>query len=228
MKHGHTLFAFFRVGFVRRVCGLSLRLFLIPALCLCLHQTNPALAATSFGPKASFEVGFSPRGESLDIILNAIKGAKKSILVAAYSYTSKPISEALGDAHRRGVNVQVVADKKGNSSKHTAVNFLASQGVPVRINGRYAIFHHKFMVIDGCHLKTGSFNYSAAAVNRNAENVLFLRDVPDLAGMYAREWEKYWKESEEVTARIETTTKRRNNMPLTASGRQFGIKRDGE
>jgi len=105
------------------------------------------------------------------------------------------------EAHKRGVKVQVVADKKGNSSQYTAVTFLANQGVPVRLNGRYAIHHHKFMVIDGKHVETGSFNYSAAAVNKNAENVLVLRDVPELAAQYAAEWQRLWNEAEPLPAK---------------------------
>lgn len=146
----------------------------------------------------SYELGFSPNGESLQIILNSISGAKKSILVAAYSFTSKPISEALLDSHKRGVNVAVVADHKGNSTKYTAVNFLANNGVPVRLNSNYAIMHHKFMVIDGRSVQLGSFNYSAAAVNKNAENVMLLKDIPDIASRYTDEWSKLWNEGVDV------------------------------
>ena len=169
--------------------------------CLCLLPTCLSTAAAPPPSTAGYEVGFSPKGASLDIILKAIKDAEKSILVAAYSFTSKPISTALVEAHKRGIAVRVVADAKSNSGQYSAVTFLANQRVPVRLNSRYAIFHHKFMVIDDRHLETGSFNYSAAAVDKNAENVLLLRDVPELAGIYAREWEKLWNEGEEVKAR---------------------------
>jgi phosphatidylserine/phosphatidylglycerophosphate/cardiolipin synthase-like enzyme len=99
------------------------------------------------------------------------------------------------------VAVRVVADSKANKVKYSAATFLANHGVPVRLNSRYAIFHHKFMIIDKRHLETGSFNYSAAAANRNAENVLVLRDVPELAGLYAREWDRLWAEGEEAGTR---------------------------
>jgi len=116
-------------------------------------------------------------------------------LVAAYSFTSKPISEALLDAHRRGIKVSVVADQKDNKKKYSAVTFLANQDVPVRLNGNYAIHHHKFMIIDGRNVETGSFNYSAAAFEKNAENVLVLRGVPDLAKAYSQEWQRLWDEA---------------------------------
>jgi phosphatidylserine/phosphatidylglycerophosphate/cardiolipin synthase-like enzyme len=177
------------------------RIFWTLALCLCLLPACPSTAATPLPSQATYEIGFSPMGTSLSIILKAINDAEKTILVAAYSFTSKPISTALVEAHKRGVAVWVVADAKSNSGQYSAVSYLANQRVPVRVNRHYAIFHHKFMVIDGRHLETGSFNYSAAAVDKNAENVLLLRDVPEIARTYAREWEKLWKEGEEVKPR---------------------------
>ncbi len=167
---------------------------------LLVRPTSSLQAAPRSLLQGSFEVGFSPNGNALNIILNAINGAETSVLVAAYSFTSKPIATALVAAHRRGVAVRVTADAKSNSGRYSAVTFLANQGVPVRINSHYAIFHHKYIVIDDRHLETGSFNFSAAAAKSNAENVLFLRNVPELAEIYTREWEKLWNESETVHA----------------------------
>jgi phosphatidylserine/phosphatidylglycerophosphate/cardiolipin synthase-like enzyme len=80
------------------------------------------------------------------------------------------------------------------------VNFLANHKIPVRLNGRYAILHHKFMVIDGTMVQLGSLNYSAAAVNKKAENVLLLKDVPGIAAKYAAEWKRLWDEGVDVLA----------------------------
>lgn len=141
------------------------------------------------------EVAFSPNGESLQLILKGIVAAEREILVAGYSFTSKPIAEALLAAYKRGVAVRVVVDAKSNSGRYTAATFLANHEVPVRRNSNYAIMHHKFMVIDGEHVQTGSFNYSAAAVSRNAENVLMLWNTPEIAGIYTREWQRLWDEA---------------------------------
>lgn len=156
-----------------------------------------SFAATPLN-NASFEAGFSPDGNSLQLVLKAIDNAKKSIHVAAYSFTSKPIASALLSAYKRGVEVKVIADKKSNSGRYTAVTYLANNKVPVRLNGNYPIFHHKFMVIDGNTLETGSFNYSAAAANKNAENVLVLLNVPSVAATYDKEWQKLWNEATPV------------------------------
>ena len=159
----------------------------------------PAFAReNTLGPSAKFEIGFSPKKGSLGVIINGINQAKESIHVAAYAFTSKPVSLALLNAHKRGVKVFVIADKKANTSSYSAVQFLANHGVPVRLNGNYAIFHHKFMVIDKAHLQVGSFNYSSAANNKNAENVLLLMDVKPIASRYLQEWERLWVESIEI------------------------------
>ena len=170
-------------------------------ICVFWGLCAPVQATEPFPAGAGFDVGFSPQGNAEALILRGINRAEKSILVAAFSFTNRKISRALAEARKRGVKVMLVADEKSNTERYSAVTFLANQGVPVRVNGRYAIFHHKFMVIDGRHLETGSFNYSAGAVNKNAENVLILRDVPEIAGIYGREWEKLWNESEEVAPR---------------------------
>ncbi len=121
--------------------------------------------------------------------------------MAAYSFTSKPVAAALVAAKNRGVSVRVVADEKANSSQYTAITFLANKGVTVRLNGRYAIMHNKFMIVDGDTVQTGSFNYTASAVSRNAENVLLIQDAPELAAMYRGEFNRLWNESGQIESR---------------------------
>lgn len=153
-------------------------------------------ASTAINSGASYDVGFSPEGTGLQQVLTVINGAKKSIHVAAYSFTSKPIAQALLQASKRGVDVKVIADQKSNSGKYSATTYLANNKIQVKLDGNYPIFHHKFMVVDGNTLETGSFNYSAAAANKNAENVLVLHSIPSLAQTYDAEWNKLWNEAQ--------------------------------
>src|ERR1035437_7092396 len=57
------------------------------------------------------EVAFSPNGGATDLVIKVIHSAKTSIRVLAYSFTSAPIAQALVEAHKHGVDVQVVVDK---------------------------------------------------------------------------------------------------------------------
>lgn len=124
---------------------------------------------------------------------------KNQYLLPAYSLTSKPILEALITAHRRGVLMHVIADKKSNiHNKYSIIKPLSIAGIAVRLNGKYSIFHHKFMVIDDHSVETGSFNYSSSAENRNAENLIYLINTPEIAKIYTEEWVLLWNEAEEL------------------------------
>ncbi|WP_235950134.1 phospholipase D-like domain-containing protein [Candidatus Regiella insecticola] len=89
-----------------------------------------------------------------------------------------------------------MADKKANSTKYTAVTFLANQGIAVKLSEKYAIMHHKFIVIDGQTLQTGSYNYSSSANKRNAENVIVLWNMPTIAMQYQQEFIRLWHEAD--------------------------------
>ena len=56
----------------------------------------------------NWEVYFSPHGGCTDAIIKELNRAKNSVLVQAYSFTSVPIAEALVNAYRRGVKVEVI------------------------------------------------------------------------------------------------------------------------
>lgn len=145
------------------------------------------------------DIAFSPKHGGLELVLKTINSAKLSICVAAYSFTSKPISEALANAKKRGVSVKVVADEKSNKGKYTATQFLANQGVDVRLNGNYAIMHNKFIVVDKQTVETGSYNYSQAAEKKNAENVLVIWNNSEVANKYANECDRLYAEAQPLS-----------------------------
>lgn len=148
----------------------------------------------------TIEVGFSPEGGAEALVLKAIRASKKSIRVLAYSFTSKPIAEALVAAQKRGVDVRAVLDKSQRTEKYTSANYLANAGVPTRIDSEHAIAHNKILIIDQQHVETGSFNFTASAANRNAENAIVIWNNPQLAEVYAKDWQKHWQHSEELRA----------------------------
>ena len=137
-----------------------------------LKHTGQAVAQA---PAAGqIETAFSPDGASEALVLKVIQSARQTVRLAAYSFTSPVVVRALIDAKRRGVEVAVVVDHKNNinigrSGKgKAALNLLVNAGIPTRTIARYAIHHDKFIVVDGLHVETGSFNYSEAAARRNS------------------------------------------------------------
>ncbi len=143
-----------------------------------------ALAGSAWS--ATETVGFS-RGKpsARDVVVQAISGASSTVYVAAYQLTSPVIIQALVDATKHA-KVFLVLDKTQQGGK--AVQALVPAGATCLIDTRFRILHHKFLVIDGIHVETGSFNYTVSADTVNAENALLLKDVPDLAAKYMGQW----------------------------------------
>jgi len=99
------------------------------------------------------------------------------------------------------VDVQVVVDKSQASARYTSATFIANAGIPVRIDFKHAIAHNKVIIVDGRTVEQGSFNYTRAAENSNAENVLVNWDNAKLAELYLKDWQRHWDHSEAVAAR---------------------------
>ena len=133
---------------------------------------------------AKVSVHFSPKGGATDTVVQEIGNAKSQILIQAYSFTSAPIAKALIDASKRGVKIHAVLDKSNETQKYSAATFLFNAGIETQIDDQHAIAHNKIMIIDNTTVITGSFNFTKAAEERNAENLLVLKDAPDLVILY--------------------------------------------
>jgi phosphatidylserine/phosphatidylglycerophosphate/cardiolipin synthase-like enzyme len=170
---------------------------LIALVCLCcLTACQPAQ------PQAppTVEVYFSPKGGCTEAVTRELDNAKTTIFVQAYSFTSARIAKALVDAHDRGVDVRVILDKSQRSEKYSSADFVAHAGIATFIDAKHAIAHNKIMVIDGETVLTGSFNFTRAAEQKNAENLLVIRDK-DLAAKYTSNWDGHVEHSEKYEGR---------------------------
>lgn len=141
------------------------------------------------------QVFFSPRGGAQESLVATIGQAKDTIFVQAYSFTSAPIAKALVDATKRGVKIEAILDKSQRSARYTGATFLKNEGIPVHIDDKHAIAHNKVMIIDGSIVVTGSFNFTKAAEEKNAENLLIIRSK-EMANIYTNNWERHRGHSE--------------------------------
>lgn len=178
---------------MKRVVAAALAAF---ALCLIARQAQTQAPA---GPPP-IAVYFSPHGGCTDAVVAQLQGAHDSVIVQAYSFTSVPIAKALLEAHKRGVNVQVILDKSQRTEKYSSATFLHNSGIPTFIDAAHAIAHNKVMVIDGQIVITGSFNFTKAAEESNAENLLVITDA-ELAGKYTANWQAHLRHSQPYEGR---------------------------
>lgn len=168
------------------------------ALCFTLPLFASSAPAT-YKPTA-VQVWFSPKGGCTEAVVATINGAKKSVRVQAYSFTSAPIAEAVVNAHKRGIDVQVVLDKSQRTEKYSSADFLTNAGVPTFIDAKHAIAHNKIIIVDGLFVLTGSFNFTKSAEEKNAENLLLITDA-ELAVTYLANWQEHREHSERYEAK---------------------------
>jgi phosphatidylserine/phosphatidylglycerophosphate/cardiolipin synthase-like enzyme len=165
--------------------------FILPLLFVSFSlEAAPAI------PNPVVSVYFSPNGGCTEAIVGALNTAKTSILVQAYSFTSAPIAKALVDAYKRHVDVQVILDKSQRTERYSGATFLANESIPVFIDAAHKIAHNKVMVVDGKTVITGSFNFTKAAEEGNAENLLVISNAPELAERYTANWKEHLGHSE--------------------------------
>ncbi|GAB4495062.1 MAG: hypothetical protein OHK0052_01640 [Anaerolineales bacterium] len=133
----------------------------------------------------------SLRGGTDANLAAAIDAAQLSVDIAAYDFDLWSVRDALINAHRRGVQVRMVTES--NYIENPEVQDLLDAGIEVigdRIEG---LMHHKFVVIDGQEVWTGSMNLNLNAAYRNNENYLRILS-PQLAENYEQEFEEMFTE----------------------------------
>ena len=142
------------------------------------------------------QVAFPPDEDANGLIVKAIREARKTIQVQAFSFTSNEIAFALIAAKRRGVDVQVIADaEQVRKLEHNKLGLMYQAGVRIWLDAQHQSAHNKIMVIDSESRNpaviTGSMNFTYSGQFKNAENVLILRGNKPLADAYSANWQRH-------------------------------------
>lgn len=162
------------------------------------------VAGKTLPAQGTIELAFSPGGDPEAALVRVVNAARATVHVQAYAFTSAPIADALVSAHRRGVRVEVLADARMNRrGGGKAMPRLLEAGVPVALETRFAAAHNKVLIADAagpdCAVVTGSYNFTWSAKNKNAENMLVLRDNCALARLYLDNWRSHRESATPVT-----------------------------
>jgi phosphatidylserine/phosphatidylglycerophosphate/cardiolipin synthase-like enzyme len=153
------------------------------------------------------QVYFSPHGGATEAVVDALEHATNSVLVQAYSFTSAPIAKALVDAYHRGLQVHVILDASQRTEKYSEADFLQHSDIPTLIDAQHAIAHNKIIIIDDYLVLTGSFNFTKAAEEKNAENLLVINDSA-LAKRYLDNWHVHEAHSQSYAREPKSEAKR--------------------
>ncbi len=163
------------------------------------HEFGPAKPNNAPHPTftqdgVAIGIYFSPEGDVLTKINQALQGAQHTIRFMTFSFTEDPIGETLVQKAGAGVSVEGIFEKTGSETQYSELTRLFCAGLPARQDGNPFILHHKVFIIDGTTVLSGSFNVSNNATTANDENLISITD-PDLAAQYQAEFDRRWAEA---------------------------------
>ncbi|MGE0712646.1 MAG: phospholipase D-like domain-containing protein [Planctomycetota bacterium] len=142
------------------------------------------------------EVRIAPFEDAEGRALALLRTAQVSVDVAQYNIRNEDFLVALRELRDRGVAVRIVVDAKNAANPwNTLDDQIEAEGFAIKryenTASAYAIMHHKFTVIDGLHVMTGSFNWNETAQLVNDENMIDFADA-GLAAAYEQEFAELW------------------------------------
>jgi phosphatidylserine/phosphatidylglycerophosphate/cardiolipin synthase-like enzyme len=161
------------------------------AAAACLPLAMAAGPGDADEDRIDVDAVFSPGGECSQRIVEEIRGARERIRVQVYIFTSKNISNALVAAKKRGVKVEVILDKSQEKQTYGVWRVLRRDGVGVFFDGEHATANNKVILIDDHTVITGSFNFTKAAEEKNAENMMIVRGHREVFEKYLENFEKH-------------------------------------
>jgi phosphatidylserine/phosphatidylglycerophosphate/cardiolipin synthase-like enzyme len=145
-----------------------------------------------------------PEGcDATKTVVEALDAAQKQVLVQAWGLLSAPIAQALLQAQRRVRDVRVILDQSALRRRHWHPSFLEQAGVLLLIDAEHAIAHSNIIIVDRHTIITGSFNFTRAAQERNAEDLVVIQS-PTLAAQYVRNWNSHAAHSQPVRTEANT------------------------
>ena len=126
---------------------------------------------------------FCPEDECIRALQARISSANETVHFAAYSFTHPRIANELIIKSNQGVTVRGIIEK---GSKYSQITTLKNNDLDVVEDPEGSVMHHKFFIIDGKTVITGSFNPTRNGDTRNDENFLVIHDRDVASGYLER------------------------------------------
>ena len=146
--------------------------------------------------------------------------AQRSLDVAIYDFDLQNVAEAMAGARGRGVAVRMVTDSDTLENKdpaiQRAIGIVRRASIPIVEDKRSPIMHHKFAVVDGQAVLTGSWNFTTGDTYRLNNNAVIVR-LPQVAANFTG------RVREDVrAAQVRPQQGRRGALPAGDGGRRHG------
>jgi mitochondrial cardiolipin hydrolase len=154
--------------------------------------------ATTAPPSATISnICFSPGDDCKNTIKSLLSHARRSVDICVFTISDNDLAHAIRDCAGRGVPVRIITDDEKYGDRGSDIGYLRKLGIPVRIDNSPHHMHHKFMIIDGKYILTGSFNWTRSASDFNKENIIVVEDTVTVE-RYFTEFESLWRECRDL------------------------------
>lgn len=150
-------------------------------------------------------------GDNLEaVIIEQINSAKTSLDIAVQEINLSQLARAIVAKKKEGIRVRMVIENNYNLplnklNNNHGLGILKSANVPIiddREDGSKGsgLMHHKFIVIDGKKVVTGSTNFTLSDIHGDFDNLetkgnanhLLVIDSPELAKLFTQEFNYLW------------------------------------
>ena len=135
--------------------------------------------------------------DSVQPILDAIDGAKKSLRIKMFIFTDPSLLDAVIAAHRRGVNVRIMLNPKrrnGVSENDETRSKLEAAGIEVRdSNPAFDVTHEKSMVVDDKTAFVKSLNWQTKNLTSTRDYAIITRhahEVEEIINGFEADWSR--------------------------------------
>ena len=135
--------------------------------------------------------------DSVQPILDAIDGAKKSLRIKMFIFTDASLLDAVIAAHRRGVNVRIMLNPKrrnGVSENDESRSKLEAAGIEVRdSNPAFDLTHEKSMVVDDKTAFVKSLNWQTKNLTGTRDYAVITRhkhEVEEIINGFEADWSR--------------------------------------
>lgn len=138
------------------------------------------------------KIYFSPQDKGISSgVIPLIKNAENYIYIPAFLITHKPLTNALIESHKKGIDVKIILDATSIGTRNSTLSRLRQSGIPVKLENYAGKMHSKSIIIDDTFIVAGSANFSNSGENKNDENLIILENSK-LAKFYKRFFLYLW------------------------------------
>jgi phosphatidylserine/phosphatidylglycerophosphate/cardiolipin synthase-like enzyme len=156
-----------------------------------VRNVNNALVSQADSGSVS-DAYFSPGETCRNVIINQLNNAIKQVQICVFTISDDSITKAIIGSHKRGTEIKIITDNDKSLDEGSDIRQISKEGIPVKMDRTSNHMHHKFMVVDGKAVITGSYNWTLSAARYNHENILLTREA-GVVKSYLKEFEQLWR-----------------------------------